>query len=110
MKARAIENVFIGKASRNTVSNVVAGTATLGRIWGDDVWMGYVDQNGGAAAMGGSRIGLTPTAVARMVELPFMAEEYESNETRASILRLRHSETELAVTAALGRRLADVTA
>lgn len=98
--------VFIGGAVRNTVSS--GQTVTMGDVWGDNFWIGYLAPKGGVVARSG--VGLPITAAARMSQYDWISEQWDDPLRRQTLMRKRAAETEVVTQALLGYLIYDVAA
>lgn len=96
--------VFFGDAVRNTAHP--GKTVTLADIWGDWVWVGYLDV-GSVAIEGG--VSVQPTAAARFVEADWEMVEWEDEARNSLITRVSHSEDDVVIQAQLGYLIDNVT-
>lgn len=98
------ERILYGNAVRNSVS--IGQTVAMGDIWGDFVWVGYLN-NAGVPFGGGVQV--QPTAAARFTEKGWDIAEWDDENRNSIKARLCHSEDEVVVQAQLGYTINDVT-
>lgn len=101
-----VDRVYMANAVRNTVSP--GQTVSMGDIWSDSMWIGYLAPGGGVVTRSG--VGLPVTAAARMAQYDWISEQWEEPKPRRTAIRKRASETEVVTQALLGYLIADVAA
>lgn len=92
-------NTFVGKAVYNS-ANPGQAAATLTAIWGNMVWIGYLDGAGVASA--GNSVSVDANAAIQVVEEDIVSEEYREERVRATIYRHRHCVDEVVTSAISG--------
>lgn len=97
--------IFYGDAVRNSLSPGQTIT-TLADVWGDWVWVGYLD-TASVAFQGG--VSLQPTAAACFSEFDFRMEEWDDPSRNSIKMKVAHSEDEVVIQAQLGYLVNDVT-
>lgn len=103
-----IDNVFVGNAHYNTANQ--AQTVALSPVWGDMVWIGYMDYGTPGTTLGSSKAAVGPSAAVQLVAEDLTSEEYEAPEVRSKVLRHRHEMDELVTSAISGYIINDITA
>lgn len=94
-----ITNVFVGDAMYN---NANAGqTPSMAYVWGDKVWVGYLDFSNGGSRISGQNVKLDGSAACNFEVKPLTTNEYEVPDRNALALDHRYINAE-AITAALG--------
>lgn len=102
-----LRRFFIGDAVYNTAAPGL--TQSLSDIWGDNVWIGYIDDGAGAVVRGGN-VTLRPSAVAHFIRDPLVREENEDFDNDGRKLRLKYKQYVGAFQADLGYQISDVSA
>ena len=98
------DRIFFGDSVRNTAHP--GKTVSLADIWGDWVWVGYLDV-GSVPIEGG--VSVQPTAAARFVEQDWEMVEWEDEARNSVVTRVSHSEDDVVIQAQLGYLIDDVT-
>lgn len=102
-----IENVFVGKAHYNTAYQ--GQTASLSPIWGDMIWLGFMDYADPGVRVNAGSAAVSATAALRLIQTDLTSEEYADDTHRATIVRHRQKEDELVTSAVSGYIINDVT-
>lgn len=102
-----IDNVFVGDAFYNTANQ--GQTASLSPIWGDMVWIGYMDYSRPAAQLGANKAAFRASAAMRFVQQDLTSEEYEDPSVRSKVIRHREIQDELVTNASSAYIINDVT-
>ena len=102
LRALGIPTMFVFENFERTTNDPDDFT-NLARQFNGGVWMGHVHNLPGAANPTG--VGLIPTALARIQEVPFSDTSYRDDTVKSEIVQVSMSEALVAVTTGLGARL-----
>ncbi len=103
-----VEHLHIGTAQRNTAA--LGQTVVLAPIWGDMIWIGYMDYGNPGVAITDKEVKVDASAALRFLQTDLVSEEYEEPQTRSKVQRHRHIMDEVVVSANSAYIVNDVTA
>ena len=101
--------IFVGDALYNTANP--GQTAVIGDIWGDALWLGYLnrDSEAGAATNGGQDVTTDASAAVLLVQDDLISEEYDLPSHNSVVVRHRHKVAEKVTNAVAGYIINDIT-
>lgn len=102
MRVLGIQNLIVFENFART-SNDPDDFSNLSRLFAGKVWMGHIHNLPGAQAPTG--VAVSPTAVARIQEVPMSDTSYRDDSVKSEIVQVSLSEALVAVTTGLGARL-----
>lgn len=103
-----LTNFFAGLTIYNSANQ--GQTFTGAAIWGDYVWIGYMDYDTPAVAVGRNVFQGSSSAAARFVHTELSSEEYDDNPIRSHVIRHRQVLDEVVLSAASANIIADTVA
>lgn len=103
-----IDNIFYGLAQYNTAN--MGQTSSLTSVWGDYVWVGYMDFSGAAPRVAANTVALNASAAVCFENQPLTTFEYDVPQKRSVALQHSYIVAEKVLSATSGYLIQAVTA